>query len=184
MRRNPTVLVLFVCSLLCGRTAAAQDTPLFGVTMGYPASVGVLWHVSDRLAVRPEFSFDVFSSETENDSPLAVDSSQDGHSVSVGLSALLYFARWDMTRAYVAPRYSYSRAKSSIDGPFAITRDSNGHTHDVSVSFGAQHTLGDRFAIYGELGLAYERAKTDILTSELRAHSFGTRSGVGVVVYF
>ena len=184
MRRNLIVFVLFVCSLLCGRAASAQDTPSFGVTMGYPASVGVLWHVSDRFAVRPEFAFDVFSSESESDSPLAVNSSQDGHSVSIGLSALLYFARWDMTRAYVAPRYSYLRSKSSIDGPFAITRDSTGHGHDVSVSFGAQHTLGDRFAIYGELGLAYERAKTDIVTSELRVHSFGTRSGVGVVVYF
>ena len=50
--------------------------------------------------------------------------------------------------------------------------------------FGAQHTLGDRFAIYGELGLAYERGTTEITTSELRRRAFGTRSGVGVVLYF
>jgi hypothetical protein len=50
------------------------------------------------------------------------------------------------------------------------------------VSFGAQHALGERFAIFGELGLVYERARTDVTTTELRRRSFGTRSGV--VVYF
>ena len=49
-----------------------------------------------------------------------------------------------------------------------MLRDSTGNGHDVSVSFGAQHTLGDRLAIYGALGFAYERAKTEITTSELR----------------
>lgn len=184
MRRNPIAFMLFVCSLLCVRTASAQDTRSFGVTMGYPASVGVLWHVNEGVAIRPEFAFDFFSSESDNTSPIGGDSSQDGHSVSVGLSALFYLARWDMTRAYVVPRYAYSHTSSTIEGPFTTARDSSGHAHDVSVSFGAHHTLGDRFAIYGELGLAYERATTEITTSELRRSTFGTRSGVGVVVYF
>jgi hypothetical protein len=140
MRRTLTVF-LFLASLLYTGSAYAQDTRPFGVTMGYPASVGVLWHVTEGVAVRPEFSFDVFSSETENSSPLGGDSSSDGNSVSVGLSALFYLARWDMTRAYVVPRYAYSRTTQSIDGPFTVIGDSTGNAHDVSVSFGAQHTL-------------------------------------------
>ena len=181
--RTLTIFAVFLCSLLCVRAASAQERS-FGVTMGYPASIGVLWHMSEAVAVRPEFSFDFFSSETENNSPLGGNSSQDGHSVSVGLSALFYFARWDMTRAYVVPRYAYSRTSSSLEGPFTVLRDSTGNGHDVSVSFGAQHTLGDRFAIYGELGFAYARLTTDITTTELRTNRVGTRSGVGVVVYF
>jgi hypothetical protein len=183
MRRSLTVL-LFLASLLHTRSASAQDTRAFGVTMGYPASIGVLWHVNEGVALRPELSFDFFSSEIENDSPLGGDSSQDGHTISVGLSALFYVARWDMTRAYLVPRYAYSRAKSSIDGPFTLLRDSTGKVHDVSVSFGAQQNLGNRFAIYGELGLEYQRATTEVTTSELRSSTFATRSGVGVVVYF
>src|SRR5262245_25122495 len=185
MRRNLTVFVLLVVSVLYSCSASAQDMRAFGVTMGYPASVGLLWHVTEGVAVRPEFAFDFFSSETENSSPIiGGDSSQDGHTLSVGISALFYLARWDMTRAYVVPRYAYSDISSSIDGPATIVRDSSGNAHDVSVSFGAQHNLGERFAIYGELGLAYERFTTDIIASELRRSSFGTRSGVGVVVYF
>ena len=184
MRKLP-VLAIFLCSLVCVRAASAQDTRSFGVTMGYPASIGVLWHFNEAVAVRPEFAFDFFSSESDNLSPIVgADNSSDGHAVSVGLSALFYVARWDMTRAYVVPRYAYMHTSSSIEGPFAILSDSTGNGHDVSVSFGAQHNLGDRFAIYGELGLAYERAKTELTTSELRRTGFGTRSGVGVVVYF
>ena len=88
MRRSLPVFVLIVCSLLCVGTASAQDTRSFGVTMGYPASIGVLWHVNDRVAVRPEFAFDFFSSDTETSSPIGGDSSQDGHTLSVGISAL------------------------------------------------------------------------------------------------
>ena len=183
MRRTLTVF-LFLAVLPYTRSAYAQDTRAFGVTMGYPASIGVLWHVTEGVAVRPEFSFDFFSSESENSSPFGGDSSSDGHAVSVGVSALFYVARWDMTRAYVVPRYAYSRTTTTIEGPFAVLGDSTGNAHDVSVSFGAQHTLGDRFAIYGELGLAYERGTSEITTSELRRSAFGTRSGVGIVLYF
>jgi len=111
MRRSLTVFLFLVVSLYT-RSAYAQDTRAFGVTMGYPASVGVLWHVTEGVAVRPEFSFDFFSSETENSSPFGGDSSSDGHAISVGLSALFYVARWDMTRAYLVPRYAYSRTTS------------------------------------------------------------------------
>ena len=36
MRRNVTIFLLFVCSLVCARVASAQDTRSFGVTMGIP----------------------------------------------------------------------------------------------------------------------------------------------------
>jgi opacity protein-like surface antigen len=183
MRRHLTVFSLFLFSALCIRSASAQDARPFGVTMGYPASVGILWHVTDGVAVRPEFSFTHFSTETENASPIGVDTSSDGNGVSVGLSALFYLARWDMTRAYVVPRYAYSRNTATIEGPLTgLEQTSNGHAFGVSI--GAQHGLGERFAIYGELGLAYERGTTEALTSEIRRSAFGTRSGVGVVVYF
>jgi hypothetical protein len=57
-------------------------------------------------------------------------------------------------------------------------------THSGGVSFGAQHLLGEHFAIYGELGLSYDRLTTDLPAGEARGNAFATRSGVGVVVYF
>ena len=42
---------------LGGTSADAQEKGKTGVTLGYPASIGLLWHVTDRIAIRPEFSF-------------------------------------------------------------------------------------------------------------------------------
>ena len=185
MERSRIFLLLFVVCLVGARTASAQDAHVFGVTMGYPASVGVLWQVTDGLALRPELSFAHISSEIENESPIIGDSSTDGNAVSVGLSALFYLAKWDMTRAYVVPRYAYSKTTTSIEGPFAgLDRDQTSNGHVFGVSFGAQHALGERFSLYGELGLQYDRSTTETATTELRRSTFGTRSGVGVVLYF
>ena len=185
MRRHLTVL-LFAVSVLCAGPAFAQDQRPIGVTMAYPASVGVLWHVSEKVALRPELSF-VHTSTEQDASILAGDTelSGSGNSLSVGFSALFYLAKWDMLRAYVVPRYAYSRSTSETEGPFGGANfESTTTGHTGGVAFGAQHALGERFAIFGEIGLAYERARTEVTTTELRRTSFGTRSGVGVVVYF
>ena len=55
MERHRIIPLLFVLCLLGARVASAQDARTFGVTMGYPATVGVLWHVNDKLAVRNRF---------------------------------------------------------------------------------------------------------------------------------
>src|SRR5438128_1230854 len=38
-------------------SAAAQDHGRVGLVIGYPAAAGVILHVSDRVAVRPDVSF-------------------------------------------------------------------------------------------------------------------------------
>ena len=35
---------------LLAPAASAQDDPKAGITMGYPASVGIIWQVNDRVA--------------------------------------------------------------------------------------------------------------------------------------
>ena len=48
-------LAAFVTGLAV-TSAGAQDQGKIGITMAYPASVGMLWRVSDKVAVRPELS--------------------------------------------------------------------------------------------------------------------------------
>src|SRR3954469_5385910 len=61
--RHALFLAVIGC-LVMPLTALAQDTPRFGVVMGYPAQVGFLWNISDRTAIRPELSFARSTSET------------------------------------------------------------------------------------------------------------------------
>ena len=55
MRIRRFLLAAGLVCLTCG-TASAQGAGKTGVTMGYPASIGVIWHASDKVAIRPELS--------------------------------------------------------------------------------------------------------------------------------
>ncbi len=211
MRRALAVIVL----LTQPGAASAQETPRFGLVFAFPASVGVAIKVSDRITIRPDIVVTKTSSDTTTTitvpilfpadaAPIATTrtTTADSWSASAGLSALLYLAPPDAFRTYVAPRFAYSRASSTI--PLSsITFDSSGaipttttatttsasSNYDWSGSFGAQYALGQRFVVFGEVGPRYRRSTSSpIVTSfsrtEAKAWSVGIQGGVGVIVYF
>ena len=57
MKRLVLFILAFAVALAVASEAQAQDTPRVGLTMGYPATVGVIWNVADRFALRPEMTF-------------------------------------------------------------------------------------------------------------------------------
>ena len=159
--------------------AAAQEAGKVGVTMGFPESVGVVWHVTENLALRPEVSFRWSSAEV-------LGSEGDTTVLTTGLSALFYIGRWDSLATYVSPRYSFSRTSSTQTGLFGGEQTTTSRTHLFSGSFGAQYWLGDRFSAFGELGFGYTRGLAGPSDEDDRSRidAFGTRSAVGVVFYF
>jgi hypothetical protein len=140
----------------------------------------VIWNVADRFALRPELTFSVTTSDSSLGDILGTGtaSSNNGFQIGAGLSALLYVGRWDELRTYVSPR------------------------------FRAQYSLARRFAVFGEIGLAYtSMTTTQLLTliqtisfpglpaspittttalsrSETHGKTWGPRSGAGVIFYF
>lgn len=188
MTRAIVVLGSFVCA--CA-TASAQEAGQIGITMGYPASIGVIWHVSDSVAVRPEIAFSTSSSDNQF--------SADTTTVSAGASGLFYVAAWDHVRGYVSPRFAYGHATSESVGTIGITLKSA--TYNVVGSFGAQYTPHKRFAVFGETGFGYSRSTTSTTTvivpvvlppglvparstTNSTSTGFSTRTGVGVIFYF
>jgi hypothetical protein len=188
MTRAVVVLGLLLCA--CA-TANAQEAGQVGITMGYPGSIGFIWHVSDGVAVRPEIAFSTASSNNEF--------SADTTTVSVGASGLFYVAKWDHVRAYVSPRLSYGRTTSDSAGTIGIALKNS--TYIVIGSFGAQYTAHKRFAIFGETGLGYSRSSSSTTTviipivlppgleparptTTTISTGFSTRTGVGVIFYF
>ena len=193
--------VLMMC---CSATAGAQDTRRVGVTMGYPASVGLLWHISDRVALRPEISFTWTSLESAPNTGFELfetGTESDSQQSTIGVSALFYLARWESLRAYVTPRIAYTRSSATTElsitpppsffeplPPLDTETESTSSGMLFSGGFGAQYWLGERFSVYGEFGVSFTRTttETEVLTfrNESRVRSVGTRSGVGVVFYF
>ena len=175
-----TVGVLAVPSRAAAQTA---DHPV-GITMGYPASIGLIWHVSDRVAVRPELSFSHLHGEAESSSGFETES--DSWTIGVGASALIYVGEWDKLRAYVSPRYSYTRAKSSSDSNFPFeTSESKTTSHSFAGYFGAQYALSDRFSAFGEVGFGLtDQSGSTGLGTRVSSTIWSTRTGVGVIFYF
>jgi hypothetical protein len=175
------LLLVVWASLGVPGVASGQDVGQKGITMGYPESIGLLWHVAEKVAVRPEFRF--AHSTTDTNLPIA-DENVSSTSFGVGITALFYLKRYDSLRTYVAPGWAHSHT----DPGAGTTANSD----TIAGMFGAQYSVGKRFSIFGETGLAFSHSttKSDIaappIISTFSAHgnSIGTRTGAGVILYF
>jgi hypothetical protein len=177
--------------------------------MGYPSAVGIIWHVTDHVAVRPEISFSTGSTESPAiSSGVSLPGVSDDQgktsstTVTAGVSGLFYFGEWDKLRAYVSPRYTYTRLMSDAGSTFST--DARNSAYTVTGSFGAQYQFHRRFAVFGETGFGYAHTRTTLTSSillsiipvgpnvpapvtrsvETHSRSWSTRTGAGVVFYF
>jgi hypothetical protein len=174
--------------------------------MGYPASVGVMWQVNDRVALRPEFNVQKASGESTSTIAISLSSVVPGSVVSVttsdswqfsaGVSALFYLSTHDALRTYVSPRWAYTRTSntnsSSTIPSLSLSTTASGQS--FAGSFGAQYALGRRFGVFGEVGIVFSRSTVSpdasaltsaiVTTSESVSKTLGVRSGAGVILYF
>src|SRR5262245_20730696 len=98
-------LMAFVAALFGSSTAAlAQEKGKVGLTMGFPSSIGILFHATDKIAIRPEFNFEQSSAEIEG---LVSIGSSYTWVVGTGVSALFYLQKWEDVHVYVSPRWTY-----------------------------------------------------------------------------
>ena len=170
----PSVFLSLLCLSIV--PAHAQERGQTGITMALPESIGLIWHASDSVAVRPEVDFGFIS--TKSDTPVG-EVEGDGHTFLIGASVLFYTGQLDEVRTYVAPRLAYATTSYGDD-------DSVGGV-SIAGSFGAQYTPVRRFSIFAEVGLEYNRRATsfDAAIGEFDASSteIGPRTSIGVVLY-
>jgi hypothetical protein len=187
-------LAIAAALLVCASgTAAAQEAGKVGLTMGFPAAIGIQWHVSDKVAIRPEISFSATSSEITSGTGL--QSEGDSWTVGTNITALFYLSTDDRLRTYLAPRFTWSHASSTSELSLPINNPITGGTTSESTttgkaygfggSFGAQYGLGDRFVVFGELGLNYAHGTNESSLSTVKSTSngWGTRAAVGIVYF-
>jgi hypothetical protein len=207
-----TAILLAAATLLAASAARAQDHGPVGVTMGFPGSVGIIWHLGDRVAVRPSISFSHSSTETGDDVPVPVPSGlglpsnislpivrtrleSSGWTVGPGVDVLLTVARWDNVAAYVAPGYAYRRSSTEttitfegfnfggfVTPSYSETNETTIDSHEFSGLFGVRYTPHRRFGVFGEVGFRYSTTDSDGRLTSTRLT--GTASAVGVIFYF
>lgn len=183
MKRFVVSSALLSALFLSTAPAHAQEQGQIGFVMSLPADVGLLWHVSDNIAVRPEINFSFGSSEGEI-AGLATETSRRGFSFET--SVLFYLDAVDNVRTYVSPRVGFDW--STADDSDSVL-DVSGDGIEVSVSYGAQYTPVRRFSVFGEIGLEYARSTATVDLGpggevETRSSGWGPRTQVGVILYF
>src|SRR5262245_24581780 len=94
-------------SLAVVAPAAAQARGKVGIVMGYPASIGVLWQATDRLAVRPDVTFATGSSDSTVTGDFSFRSASESWNAGLGLSLIVSVHRSDALRVYVSPQYAF-----------------------------------------------------------------------------
>jgi len=209
-KRVQVATICAVIVLFCALPVSAQDERPVALAIAFPAEVGVLWQVSDRIALRPDVGF-AWSEQTASfgdDDFGAYTSDSSSRSVTTGLSVLFTVARWEQLRAYLVPRVGYTFLANRSLSNFGtsagvnvviggvsggITQDvqterdeANSRAIELSGAFGVQYSLGQRFGVYGETGIAYTSAKYPVRSSgdENRAAAAGIRSAIGVLFRF
>lgn len=193
MRARNLIYLVVVLAVSAARPVAAQDAGAVGVAMGYPGALGVVWHVTDGIALRPDVSVTRSSSETTSTGlggTLTTVNTAEGWNTAVGLSVLVTVKTVERLKVYVAPRlaWSYSRSDNESGAGTAIAFTTTTKGVIASGSFGAQYLLHDRFAIFGELGLQYSGLDNTSDFSGSRSSgdstTVGLRSAVGATFYF
>lgn len=203
---RPLVLALSLAGLtaVLPATAVAQPTKPVAITLGYPAAVGILWHVNDRLAVRPDITLNRSETKTTFTSTVpalfggstttSTTSTQTDTTWSTGVSLLVTLADLDDLRLYLVPRVSYLRSETSSEAATVGLSDLGGFTatnDGVTVlgGFGAHYMLGTRAALFAESGVQYLRQSFSsgvggTSGTKSTVTSVGLRTAVGVAVYF
>ncbi|MBS0618760.1 MAG: outer membrane beta-barrel protein [Spirochaetes bacterium] len=154
-------------------TLATLTTPNINNGSGSTSSVGVWWHVTDMIALRPSIAYSSTTTTVQN-TVTNTNLSTTTNTFGVGLSVPIYLAKMNLLDLYVAPGVSYG------------SNGSNFTNLGISASLGLQVAVNDQLHFFGEMGLGYN-SNTDKSTANqtTTTSSFGTaRGAVGVIFYF
>jgi hypothetical protein len=189
MRNTPVVLTALMI-LMTVTPALAQQKGQVGLTLGYPASAGLQWHPTERVAARVTASYAHASTETSISIPtfplvlFPTETTTTSSVVSLGLSGLFYLSKGDDVRTFVSPRYTYLHSTADRDPGLSGLSEPGQSTYAVGGSFGVQYSPKPAFSVFGEAGLEYQRHDDAVLDGTSKARILGTRAGVGVIFYF
>jgi len=181
--RRLLILAAVFCFAVSG-TAGAQEKGKAGVTIAYPGSIGLIWHATDKVAIRPTFSL------AHSDSEVSTGTSEnESTNINLDLAVLFYLKKYDNVRTYISPRFEYSRTTSTTTtvNPSSLPEVTTTGTFTGGAGvFGAQYSPTGRFSVFGEVGLAFNhrRSESESFATVAKTNTWGTTSGVGVIFYF
>ena len=131
---------------------------------GYPymGNIGLTYHVSEQLALRPYIQFDIRQSKDESDQYEREERNTD---FGGALSLLFTMKSMEKFRIYWGGSFSYSwlreKWSTAYYSAYENNQYDNGESKGHRVSWGGlvgfQYTVGERIGLYGEIGIGYHQ---------------------------
>ena len=137
---------------------------------------------------------------------ISTHSESQTDTATLGITGLIAVHRRDALRLYVAPRFSMGWTSSKLAVTSEIINVPTGfivpgineiltprafeetsHTPGGGASFGGSVKIGERFAVFGEIGVDYNRGTVALPSNspaDVTRTAFGTRGGVGAMLLF
>jgi outer membrane protein W len=172
------IAALALSMIATAQQVSAQDAGRFGIVFAVPAALGIIWHATDNVALRPELNLSTTSAVSSSSTTTTIGN----QAWQVAVSAPFYIAREDNVRAYLSPRVAYTHV--STDATIGGTTTHTGYTEmGYSGSVGVQYAPVRRFSIFGETGLAYTTSHNSDVGYSNKSHEWSLRSAVGVILY-
>ena len=168
MKRSSVVGAFLLLAGTAG-VASAQDTSRVGVAIMAPRSLGVVWDVTSRVSLRPDFNFSRSTAD-------AGGNESSSTSLSFGLAGLFYLDKTAQAGIFLTPRAEYFSAK--LENP---TSEFTTDGLRFSLAMGAEYSPVSRIGFFGESGLAYSMSSTD-QAIEVKNRSLELRSVIGVII--
>jgi hypothetical protein len=154
-------------------TLSTLTTPSVQNGNGTTQSLGVWWHLTDMIALRPSVAYSSTTTTVEN-TATNTKASATTNTFGAGIAVPIYLTKMNLLDLYVAPGFSYG------------SNASNYTNMSFSASLGLQVAVNDQLQFFGEAGLAYvsttDKATANVTTT---TGTFGTaRAAIGVIFYF
>lgn len=187
-----TLIILFFLPTLSFAQKAGQVGFNFEIDGLSSPTIGVTFHITDRMTIRPTLEFSKSNRELE-----AFDFSTQQYviyerksiSYGGGLGILFYLVRKGDLHTYSGVETSLYKTEIDVSNqpPGFDSLLNSGDTTGRSINglFGLHYMLNEHIGITGEIGLGYTIEKTEGHTEEkLSTTSIGLAStGIGVIIY-
>jgi hypothetical protein len=203
-------------ALVCAAPLAAQEKGQVGLDLSFHGSpaIGVTWHLSKRLALRPSLGFTRSSMESEdilswNGMSATVPDESERSSVRYGVATLFYLPAVAETSTYLGASYHRIGASSESD-PTEVEiasgflsrqpgNDIEESGNSAAAFLGLKRFIGKKVAVYGEAGLGFSWRTVESRriipaewpdsglphTTRLERRDLGSFTGsIGAVFYF
>lgn len=139
--------------------------------------IGVWWHVTPMIALRPSLGIRNESQTTDNVG-LGTSSETSSTVFQFGLSLPIYLAKFKALDLFVAPAFNFkSTSSKTTSGGTSTSSSASGF--DLGASLGVQLPLHEQFHVFGEMGFGY--AKDD---SKKQTVVGLVRTSLGAIFYF